>query len=179
MEAIICASKPSLFLSKPSPWKPRIPVLHPTPAHKLNRPLSTYRPHANAKGFASTPSTVGKDSRSKKSNKNNDDDDDEIPQAVFQRIIVRILVSVGLPMATGLALLNVFGLIKEQHLWDVPQWLPFLTTFITFGASTLGIAYGTLSTSWDEEKKGSFLGLEEAQKNWIEMWKEEDESQRQ
>ena len=59
--------------------------------------------------------------------------------------------------------------------FDVPLWLPFLTTFITFGASTPGIAYGTLSARWDPEKKGSFLGLEKAQRNWVEMWKEEND----
>ncbi|KAG8492033.1 hypothetical protein CXB51_015764 [Gossypium anomalum] len=39
------------------------------------------------------------------------------------------------------------GYPKERNLWDVPLWLPFLTTFNTFGASTLRIAYGTLSAS--------------------------------
>lgn len=77
-------------------------------------------------------------------------------------------------MALGLAFLHIFGVIKEQHLWNVPLWLPLLTTFLTFGASTMGIAYGALSTSWDEERKGSILGFEEAQKNWVEMWREED-----
>lgn len=80
-------------------------------------------------------------------------------------------------MATGLALLHLFGVVKEQNLWDAPLWLPFLTTLITFGASTLGIAYGTLSASWDPKKKGSLLGLEEAQRNWVEMWKEENNGQ--
>ena len=69
-----------------------------------------------------------------------------------------------------------FGIVKDQHLWDVLVWLPFLTTFITFGASSLGITYGTLSTSWDLEKKGSLLELEEAQHNWVDMWKEEEDN---
>lgn len=109
-------------------------------------------------------------------NDNEDDDDEKIPQAVFDRMIVRILFFVGVPMGIGVALLNLFGAVKAQRSWDVPVWLPFLTTFIFFGASALGIAYGTLSTSWDEEKKGSLLGLEEAQQNWVDMWMEEDDS---
>lgn len=81
-------------------------------------------------------------------------------------------------MAFGVTLLKIFQAIKEQNLWDVPIWLPFFTTFLTFGASTVGIAYGTLSTSLDPEKKGSLFGWEDAQKNWVEMWKEEDEARR-
>lgn len=115
--------------------------------------------------------------KEKPSSKNpkNDDDDDEIPQVVTERMLVRIVAAVGLPLATGIAFLNVFEYIKENHLWDVPVWLPFLTTLLTFGTSALGIAYGALSTSWDAEKKGSILGFEEAQKNWVDMWREEDE----
>ncbi|XP_076901937.1 uncharacterized protein PAM68-like [Bidens hawaiensis] len=101
--------------------------------------------------------------------------DDKIPDVVMNRMIVRILFNVGVPLVTGLGLLQVFSVIKEQNLWQIPRWLPFLTTFITFGASTIGIAYGTLSTSWDAENKGSLLGFREARKNWVQMW-EEDES---
>ena len=108
-------------------------------------------------------------------NGKDDDDDDKIPEAVWERIMFRILFYVGVPLVTGVALLQVFSIMKEQNLWDVPIWLPFLTTFLTFGASALGIAYGTLSTSWDAQREGSFLGFEEAQKNWVEIWKEEEE----
>lgn len=102
--------------------------------------------------------------------------DDEIPRVVFDRMIVRILVSVGAPLATGLTLLKFFEIVKEKGLWDIPIWVPLLTTLLTFGVSAFGIAYGALSSSWDVESNGSVLGLEEAQKNWVEMWREEDES---
>ncbi|KAE8705295.1 Detected protein of unknown function [Hibiscus syriacus] len=126
--------------------------------------------------FSATPPPV-KDNAAEKSS-NNNSEDDEIPQVVFERMISRILVSVGVPMATGVALLHLFGEAKDRNLWDVPLWLPFLTTLLTFGASTLGIAYGTLSSSWDSERKDSLLGLEEAQRNWVELWKEENNEQR-
>ncbi|GMI75547.1 hypothetical protein HRI_001224000 [Hibiscus trionum] len=158
---------------KPSPWDPRTRTILPSilKTQKQNQPSSTWKLQANAKGFSGTPPATAKDSNNK--NKNNNEDD-EIPQVVFDRMIRRILVSVGVPLATGVALLNLFGEAKDRNLWDVPLWLPFLTTLITFGASTLGIAYGTLSSSWDAERKGSLLGLEEAQRNWVEMWKEEN-----
>ncbi|GAA0167868.1 hypothetical protein Leryth_019285 [Lithospermum erythrorhizon] len=132
--------------------------------------------HAEAKGFNSNRSSLANEQQELKKNKQtNNDEDDKIPNVVFERMISRILISVGVPLITGIVLLKIFDALKGQHLWDVPYWLPFLTTFITFGASALGIAYGTLSTSWDPERKGSALGLEEAQENWVVMWKEDEE----
>ncbi|XVF09950.1 hypothetical protein REPUB_Repub07fG0141500 [Reevesia pubescens] len=181
MKTLLSLETPQFYLPKPSLWKPnRKPKILPTiiKNQNQNQPSSTWKVQANGKGFASTPpATVKENAANKNSNKNNNDEDEQVPQVVFERMIARILVSVGVPLGTGLALLHLFGVAKEQNLWDVPLWLPFLTTFITFGASTLGIAYGTLSASWDPEKKGSFLGLEEAQRNWVEMWEEENDGQ--
>ncbi|XVF53528.1 hypothetical protein PTKIN_Ptkin05aG0106200 [Pterospermum kingtungense] len=177
MRALLSLEAPQFSLGKPSFWDPiRTPttLFLPTIIKNQNQPSSTEKLQANAKGFASKPPAPSKENAA---NKNNNGDDEQVPQVVFERMIARILVSVGVPLATGLVLLHLFGVAKEQNLWDVPLWLPFLTTFITFGASALGIAYGTLSASWDPEKKGSFLGLEEAQRNWVEMWKEENDGQ--
>lgn len=181
MKTLVCLQQPNLHIIKPSPWHPRAPTLHPIATKDLNLPPRTWKLHAEAKGFGVAPSTaLGKKTGQKETvprkNSENNDDDEKIPQVVFDRIIVRILFFVGAPLGLGVALLNLFGVVKDQHLWDVPAWLPFLTTFFTFGASALGIAYGTLSTSWDAERKGSLLGLEEAKQNWVDMWKEEEDS---
>ncbi|XP_021295933.1 uncharacterized protein PAM68-like [Herrania umbratica] len=180
MKTLLSLATPQFYLPKPSLWGPRTPTILPTIIKNQNQiqSSSTWELQANAKGFASTPTaSVKKKAANEDSNNNNNNDDEPVPQVVFDRMIARILVSVGVPLATGLALLHLFGIAKEQNLWDVPLWLPFLTTFITFGASTLGIAYGTLSASWDPERRGSILGLEEAQRNWVEMWKEENDGQ--
>ncbi|KAE8681466.1 putative late blight resistance protein-like protein R1B-19-like [Hibiscus syriacus] len=174
MKTLLSSETLQFHLPKPYLRNPRTATIHPAiiKTHKQNQP---WKLHASAKGFSGTLPPV-KDNAAKKSS-NNNSKDDEIPQVVFERMIKRILVSVGVPMATGVALLHLFGEAKDRNLWDVPLWLPFLTTLITFGASTLGIAYGTLSSSWDSERKGSLLGLEEAQRNWVEMWKEENNGQ--
>ncbi|XP_050224258.1 uncharacterized protein PAM68-like [Mercurialis annua] len=114
--------------------------------------------------------TTATNSKDRKKN-----EDDEIPQEVVYRIIKRILISVGGPMALGLASLKFFGYVKEEGIWDVPIGVVFGTLFLTFGASALGIAYGALSSSLDANREGSLLGLEEIQENWVEMWKEENE----
>lgn len=100
-------------------------------------------------------------------------DDEELPQPVFDRILRRIMFTVGVPMASGVALLNVYDALKRGQGVEVPSWLPLLTLLVAFGTSALGIAYGTLSASWDPEKEGSLLGVDEARANWPVLWKEE------
>ena len=175
MKTLVCSSQPALFLSKSSPWKLKHPTLPTKTLQSLNHQRRPLYAQANAKGFGNAPVTIKETPTSKSSNENGNGGNEEIPQVVFERMLVRIVAAVGLPMATGLAFLYVFGYIKEQNLWDVPLWLPFLTTLLTFGTSALGLAYGALSSSWDSEKKGSLLGWEEAQQNWVDMWREEEE----
>ncbi|KAL6906480.1 hypothetical protein ACP4OV_004081 [Aristida adscensionis] len=103
------------------------------------------------------------------------EDDDELPQPVFDRILRRIMVAVGVPMTSGVALLNLYEKLKSEQGVDVPSWLSLLTILVSFGTSALGIAYGTLSASWDPEKEGSLLGIDEARTNWPVLWQEEIE----
>uniref|UniRef100_M8BPI0 Uncharacterized protein n=1 Tax=Aegilops tauschii TaxID=37682 RepID=M8BPI0_AEGTA len=66
--------------------------------------------------------------------------------------------------------------IGSHGQWKKWAWtlrLELLTILLSFGTSALGIAYGTLSASWDPEKEGSLLGVDEARTNWPELWKEE------
>lgn len=106
------------------------------------------------------------------------DDDDELPQPVFDRILRRIAFTVGLPMASGVALLNVYDALKRGQGVVVPSWVPLLTILVAFGTSALGIAYGTLSASWDPDKEGSLLGIDEARANWPVLWQEEIDKQK-
>ncbi|KAI3508333.1 hypothetical protein L1887_23339 [Cichorium endivia] len=139
-------------------------------------PTKSWKINAKAKGFNGETAQKQKLIAKEENKKKKEDADDKIEDVVMERIITRILFNVGIPLVTGLGLLQVFSVIKENNLWQIPRWLPFLTTFITFGASTLGIVYGTLSTSWDADKKGSILGFEEARKNWENMWEEGDDA---
>jgi len=108
-----------------------------------------------------------------------DGDDDELPQPVFDRILRRIAFTVGLPMATGVALLNVYDALKRGQGVVVPSWVPLLTILVAFGTSALGIAYGTLSASWDPDKEGSLLGIDEARANWPVLWQEEIQKEKE
>ncbi|BAU02231.1 hypothetical protein LR48_Vigan10g107900 [Vigna angularis] len=175
MKTLICAPNSSIILSKLSPCRPNFPASYPT--QKLNYPFCTLKPYASAKGFSSTPPTVGRDANERPIRRKNIDDedaDDELPSTVIYRIIRRILFCVGVPMGLGLMFMHIFGVLRENQVYDAPRWLAFMTAFLTFGASSVGIAYGALSASLDAEKDGSFLGVEQIQKNWVDMWQEED-----
>lgn len=116
-----------------------------------------------------------KDNKSSNNNINkNEEDEDVIPEVVFNRMLVRVLLCVGLPMGSGIGLLYLLGALKEKGIWASPGWVPFLAILVTFGTSALGIAYGTLSSSWSVENDGTLLGWEQVQKNWPELWKEEN-----
>ncbi|CAK8532715.1 unnamed protein product [Lathyrus sativus] len=183
MKTLIFASNSSFYFLKQSPiLKQKIfPNFHPKGL--FNIPLTTLKTQASAKGFSNTRPTA-----SSKTNKTKDDvimtmkknpknnDDDEITEVVMYRIIGRILFSVLVPMGIGLGFLHLYGELKDREIWNAPLWIPFLTTLITFGASALGIAYGVLSTSLDEEREGSLLGFQELEKNWVEMWQQENVS---
>ncbi|KAJ6707280.1 PROTEIN PAM68 CHLOROPLASTIC [Salix viminalis] len=152
MNTLVCSQKSPLYLANFSPWKPMSPSIIPTSKQKtLNNPPSTWKAQANAKGFGSTPPSVQETSIKKTST---DADDEKIPEEVMYRIIKRVLASVGAPMALSFASMQLIG------------------------ASVCGIAYGALSTSMDPNEKGSFLGFEQIQKNWVEMWREEDEGKK-
>ncbi|CAF1898430.1 BnaCnng18230D [Brassica napus] len=157
MRALLCShhSPPLSFLSrtifKSKPQDPK------TLISSNNRIRCESRLHASPKGFQ--PSDP--------------EDDPPIPQEVFERMMGRIVVSVGTPLGLGVAVLKLLDILKDKNVWDVPLWVPFLTTLVTFGASALGIAYGSLSTNLDPTKTNSLFGLEEAKENWVEMWKED------
>eukprot|EP00252_Welwitschia_mirabilis_P017395 TRINITY_DN3854_c0_g1_i2.p1 TRINITY_DN3854_c0_g1~~TRINITY_DN3854_c0_g1_i2.p1 ORF type:complete len:201 (+),score=39.88 TRINITY_DN3854_c0_g1_i2:192-794(+) len=104
------------------------------------------------------------------SDENNDDGTDVIPEIVTNRMIKRIGVFVGVPVAIGLTFFPAFYYMKVFLKWNVPDWLPFTSSALVFGSAALGITYGIVSSSWDPLREGSLLGWTEAQRNWPVFW---------
>ncbi|KAL3679118.1 hypothetical protein R1sor_022074 [Riccia sorocarpa] len=93
-------------------------------------------------------------------------DDDVVPEVVTNRMLKRISLTVGAPLAVGVLFFPLYYYLKVVKKVDVPEWLPLLTSMLTFGIAGLGISYGVLSASWDPAREGSLLGWREAQLNW-------------
>ncbi|MBN3891704.1 MAG: PAM68 family protein [Nostoc sp. JL31] len=92
-----------------------------------------------------------------------------IPQVVSQRMIRRVAGFCGVPTALGISALVVSYLLAIYSDIRLPPIAVLLVNMGLFGLGVLGITYGVLSASWDEEKVGSLLGLGEFNTNWGRM----------
>lgn len=99
-----------------------------------------------------------------------EDVDDVVPEVVTNRMLQRIGITVGVPLAVGVLIFPLFYYLKIVNRVDVPEWLPLLVSMVTFGTAGLGISYGVISSSWDPAREGSLLGWKEAQVNWPLIW---------
>ncbi len=98
-----------------------------------------------------------------------------IPQVVSQRMIRRVAGFCGIPTALGITTLVVSYLLTMYSEIQLPPIAVLLVNMGLFGIGVLGITYGVLSASWDEERTGSLLGLGEFSTNWgrmVEVWRE-------
>ncbi|BAZ50240.1 hypothetical protein NIES4103_28540 [Nostoc sp. NIES-4103] len=98
-----------------------------------------------------------------------------IPQVVSQRMIRRVAAFCGIPTALGIITLVVSYLLAIYSDIKLPPIAVLLVNMGFFGLGVLGITYGVLSASWDEETPGSLLGLGEFGTNWgrmVAVWRE-------
>ncbi|MEG4500910.1 PAM68 family protein [Microcoleus sp. F10-C6] len=92
-----------------------------------------------------------------------------IPEAVSKRMISRIAVFCGIPTLLGISTFFVSYLVVSNDLFDLPNTAVLLVSMGCFGLGVLGLSYGVLSASWDEEVSGSTLGWEEFNTNFGRM----------
>ncbi|MCM0592614.1 MAG: PAM68 family protein [Gloeotrichia echinulata IR180] len=101
-----------------------------------------------------------------------------IPQVVSQRMIRRVAGFCGIPTALGITTLVASYLLATYTDIKLPPIAVLLVNMGLFGLGVLGITYGVLSASWDEERVGSLLGSSEFSTNWgrmVEVWRESRE----
>ncbi|MBW4560841.1 MAG: PAM68 family protein [Mojavia pulchra JT2-VF2] len=98
-----------------------------------------------------------------------------IPQVVSQRMIRRVAGFCGIPTALGITTLVVSYLLPTYTGIKLAPIAVLLVNMGFFGLGVLGITYGVLSASWDEERIGSWHGLGEFGTNWgrmVAVWRE-------
>lgn len=98
-----------------------------------------------------------------------------IPEVVSQRMIRRVAGFCGVPTVLGIVTLVVSYLLATYTEIQLPPIAVLLVNMGLFGIGVIGITYGVLSASWDEERAGSLLGLGEFSTNWgrmVEVWRE-------
>ncbi len=92
-----------------------------------------------------------------------------VPKVVSDRMARRMAVFCGVPTVLGMATL-IAGYIVLSRGWFHPPHVAVLLVSMGFlGLSVLGLTYGILSASWDEQAAGSVLGWQEFAVNWGRM----------
>ena len=105
------------------------------------------------------PFKLGKTASGKKSGKNKEEGG--IPPAVSRRMIRRMAILSGVPTVLGVVVFFLSYYLLVQHIVELPTVVVFLSTIGCFGLGVVGISYGVLSASWDEDVPGSALGWSE------------------
>ena len=84
-----------------------------------------------------------------------------IPDAVSKRMVRRMALFSGIPTFLGMSSFVLSYLIVSHQWFKLPTVAVVLVSMGFFGLGVLGLSYGILSTSWDEERVGSWWGWQE------------------
>ncbi len=75
-------------------------------------------------------------------------------------------VFAGVPTFLGMASFVVSYVLLTRHIAEFPNVVVLFVSLGFFGLGTLGLSYGVLSASWQEEEEGSLLGISEFKVNF-------------
>jgi len=129
--------------------QPEPATSQPTP--KKNTPSKTTAPTASSKTTASKkekPSAASKESMA-------------IPEVVSKRMVRRMGLLCGTPTVLGILTFFVSYFLVTKLGLKLPNVAVVLVSMGFFGLGVLGLTYGVLSASWDEEVPGTKLGWRE------------------
>ncbi len=88
-----------------------------------------------------------------------------IPEVVSRRMVRRMAVFCGTPSALAIASLFAFYWIVQHHWFELPPAAAQLTSLGFFGLGVLGLSYGLISASWEEDRPGGWFGWQEFRLN--------------
>jgi hypothetical protein len=92
-----------------------------------------------------------------------------IPDVVSKRMVRRMALLCGIPSILGIATFVVSYFLVTKVGLKFPHVAVVLVSMGFFGLGVLGLSYGVLSASWDEEVPGTTLGWQEFKTNWGRM----------
>ena len=92
-------------------------------------------------------------------------DSGSIPEAVSRRMLRRMAILSLSPIAMGVGIFFLSYYLLSQQIVEFAPVVVLLTTMGCFGLGVLGLTYGVLSASWDDEP-GSLIGLDEFKLNF-------------
>lgn len=96
-----------------------------------------------------------------------------IPEIVSQRMVTRMAIFCGTPTLLGLMTFPLSYFIVHEGWFKLPNVVVVIASLGLFGLGALGLSYGILSASWDEDEQGTWLGWREFRTNFgrvVESW---------
>ena len=88
-----------------------------------------------------------------------------VPELVANRMITRIAGFFGIPVFGGLSIFVGAFFYSKNSDSIIPPYIIAYATQVPFVLGLIGISYAILSSSWDEDKEGSLLGIDEIKIN--------------
>jgi hypothetical protein len=132
-------------------------------------PKSTQVEKKPTKKSAPAKATVKAASASGKSHSKSRARAEGIPEVVSRRMVRRIALFCGIPTALGMSTFLISYLVVSNDWLKLPTYAVLLVSLGWFGLGVIGVSYGVLSASWDEDVSGSRLGFSEFRTNWGRM----------
>ena len=132
---------------------------NPSAASKSAQPVAdqSQRSSSPKKAARSPQKTAKKYSREETS----------IPEVVSRRMLRRMVFFSGVPVTVGILVFFASYVVIVQGIAELPNVVVLMVTLACFGLSVVGLSYGALSASWEEEEgAGSMVGLSEFQVNF-------------
>lgn len=84
-----------------------------------------------------------------------------VPEVVSKRMVRRMAWLCGVPSVLGIATFFVSYFLVTQAGLKLPNVAVVLVSMGFFGLGVLGLSYGVISASWDEDVPGTKLGWQE------------------
>ena len=88
-----------------------------------------------------------------------------MPRVVSARMVRRMWFFCGIPTGLGLLAFPSSYVLLQQGL-KIPVVVVVMVTLGFFGLGIVGLSYGILSTCWDADRVGHWLGWQEFRTNW-------------
>jgi hypothetical protein len=92
-----------------------------------------------------------------------------IPDTVSRRMVRRMALLSGIPTFLGMMTFVASYLVVTRGLFPLPNYAVVAVSMGFFGLGVLGLSYGVLSASWEEETPGSLVGWSEFTTNFGRM----------
>jgi Photosynthesis affected mutant 68 len=93
-----------------------------------------------------------------------------IPEQVTQRMVRRMAIFSGVPTVLGMSSFFISYLLVKAGI-KLPPYIVLTLSLGLFGLGVIGLTYGILSSSWEENRAGSIVGWSDFKLNFSRMSK--------